>query len=65
MTQDFTPWGTDDDAYTQIMGSDVAPSEVTEDDIRKAADFWAEQGEPCSDGQLAAAIRFWSSQCQT
>lgn len=49
----------DQNAFGQICGScdGIDMDELTEEDIRQQAHMWAQQGDPCSDEMIEAAIR--------
>lgn len=49
----------DQDAFNKICGdcAGVDMEMVTADDIRAQATVWAQQGEPCSEEMIEAAIR--------
>ena len=49
----------DTDAFNKICGdcAGIDIMEITEDDIRKQAACWAEEGEFCSEEMITAAIR--------
>ena len=47
-------------AFEKICGScdGIDVNDITEDDIRAQANVWADQGEPCTDDEIEAAIEY-------
>lgn len=48
------------DAFYKICGdcAGIEMNTITPDDIRKQAGVWADQGEPCDDEEIEAAISY-------
>jgi predicted HD phosphohydrolase len=46
------------DAFQKICGDCCGVEDITEKDIREQAATWAEQGDPCSEEMVEAAIKY-------
>jgi len=55
---EYQDWGDNQGAFDRICGdcSGLDIMDITEDDVRKQAKTWIDDGQPCSDEMIDAAI---------